>query len=166
MTWTTPKTWSSEPLTSLDLNTYMRDNQNYLKDRLDNGAGSFVSGAALLTTTATEFVDVDADKLSLTLETHGGDVLIGFTGTVQSQLSSGASYFNVAVDDVDYVADDGILRDSAASANRHGPISFVMLISGLNAGSHSFKLRWKTAYNNTSRIDVVNLHPQFWAKEI
>ena len=169
VTWTTPKTWSSEPLTSLDLNTYLRDNQSYLKDRLDNGAGNFVSGATFITTTSNEFVDVDADKLSLTLLTHGGDVLVGFTGTVQSQSSNGASYFNVAVDDVNYAADDGILRDTAASSgggNRHGPISFVMLISGLNAGSHTFKLRWKTSNNNVSKIDVVNLHPQFWAKEI
>ncbi len=169
VTWTTPKTWSSEPLTSLDLNTYVRDNQNHLKDRLDNSAGNIVNGAKFLTTTANEFVDVDADKLSLTLATHGGDVLVGFTGTVQSQHSNGATYFNVAVDDVNYVADDGILRDTAASSsggNRHGPISFVMLVSGLSAGSHTFKLRWKTSHNNSSKIDVVSLHPQFWAKEI
>ncbi len=169
MTWTTPKTWSSEPLTSLDLNTYLRDNQTYLRDRLDNSAGVFVSGAAFLTTTATEFVDVDADKLSLTLTTHGGDVLIGFTGTVQSQRSSGATFLNVAVDGVDYVADDGIIRRTAAynnGGNLHDPLSFVMLVSGLSAGQHTFKLRWKTSPGNTSKLDVVDLHPQFWAKEI
>ena len=169
MAWTSPKTWSSEPLTSLDLNTYVRDNQNFLMDRLGNSAASLASGAAILSTTSTKFVDVDATALSVTLVTTGGDVLVGFTGTVQSQKSLGASYFNVAVDGVDYIADDGIIRQTAAfsnGGNRHGPISFVMLIADLAAGSHSFKLRWKTSSNNVSKMDIVDIHPQFWAKEI
>ena len=83
MAWTTPKTWSSEPLTSIDLNTYMRDNQNHLKDRLDSSAAKFVSGARNIRTTSTVFVDVDAEKLALELTTHGGEVLLGFTGSVR-----------------------------------------------------------------------------------
>ena len=169
MAWTAPKTWSSEPLTSLDLNTNVRDNLNHLKDRLDNSAGSVISGATALQTTETEFVDVDATKLTLTLTTHGGDVLLGFTGTVQCSQNSGSVYFNVAVDDVNYVVDDGIIRYQISHThdnNRRKPLSFVMLIPGLNAGSHTFKLRWKVNSGNTASIDVVALHPQFWAKEI
>lgn len=169
MAWTAPKTWSSEPLTSLDLNTYMRDNQNHLKERLDSRADSVVSGDAFLSTTSNEFVDVDATKLSLTLVTHGGAVLVGFTGTVQADRSSASSYFNVAVDGSDYVADDGILRDTTSpsgGANRHDPICFVILVTGLDAGSHNFKLRWKTSQSARSSMDVVDLHPQFWAKEV
>jgi hypothetical protein len=169
MTWTTPKTWSSEPLTSIDLNTYMRDNQNYLKDRLDASASRIVSGATVLTTTARSFVDVDATNLALTLTTHGGDVLLGFTGTIKNGSRDGRTSFNVAVDGVDYIADGGIMSIQSAFSgdnNRSKPASFVMLITGLSAGSHSFKLRWKTSGGNTSSMDVVNLHPQFWAKEI
>lgn len=166
MAWTNPKTWSSEPLTSLDLNTYMRDNQNYLKDRLDNSAQKVVSGAELLTTTSNEFVDVDADKFSLTLMTHGGDVLVGFTGTLQSRVGGRGTFLNVAVDGVDYIADDGIIRDNPRSQWIHAPVSFVMLVTELSAGSHTFKLRWKTAAGNTAGMDVVNMHPQFWVKEI
>lgn len=169
MAWTAPKTWSSEPLTSLDLNQNVRDNLNHLKDRLDSSAGKFVSGDALLQTTANQFVDVDAVNLSLALTTHGGDVLLGFIGTVQSARASGSVYFNVAVDEVDYVADDGIIRSQVSGSvddNRHKPLSFVMLIPGLSAGSHTFKLRWKTNARNTAKMDVVRLHPQFWAKEI
>ena len=169
MAWTAPKTWSSEPLTSLDLNSNVRDNLNHLKDRLDSGAGKFISSANLLHTTATQFVDVDAEKLSLALTTHGGDVLLGFTGTVQSSHNSGSVYFNVAVDGVDYVADHGILRNTNSATtdfNRHKPISFVMLISGLSAGNHNFKLRWKASGRTDAKMDVVNLHPQFWVKEI
>ena len=169
MAWTSPKTWSSEPLTSLDLNTYVRDNQNHLKGRLDSSANRIVSGAAVLATTAKEFVDVDAAKLALTLTTHGGDVLLGFTGTVNNYLNNSVTSFNVAVDGVDYVADDGIIGIKASSSGESGcnrPLSFVMLITGLSAGSHSFKLRWKTSSSNTARMDVVDLHPQFWAKEL
>lgn len=169
MAWTTPKTWSSEPLTSLDLNSNVRDNLNHLKDRLDSSAGNFLSGVSLLQTTATEFVDVDAVNLSLALTTHGGDVLLGFTGTVQCQQGGGSVYFNVAVDNVDYVADEGIIRQQISGSvdnNRPKPLSFVMLIPGLAAGSHTFKLRWKVNSGNTAKMDVVNLHPQFWAKEI
>ncbi len=169
MAWTSPKTWSSEPLTSLDLNTYVRDNQNHLKDRLDSSASSFISGATVLTTTATEFVDVDSVMLSLTLVTHGGDVLLGFTGTMQSQISGGSAYMNIAVDGTDYIADDGIICHTAAGNqdnNRYKPLSFVILIPGLSVGAHTFKLRWKTSGGHTLKMDVVNLHPQFWAKEI
>lgn len=169
MAWTTPKTWSSEPLTSLDLNTYVRDNQNHLKDRLDSAANRSVAGASVLTTTATEFVDVDADALSLTLTTHGGDVLVGFTGTARHKNNGGETRFNVAVDGVDYIADDGIVSLHtlySGDTNRNKPLSFVLMITQLSAGSHSFKLRWKTSKGNTAQMDVVKLHPQFWAKEI
>ena len=169
MAWTAPKTWSSEPLTSLDLNSNVRDNLNHLKDRLDSSANVFLSGNSFLQTTATEFVDVDAVNLALTLTTHGGDVLLGFTGTVQCSNGNGSAYVNVAVDDVDYVADDGIVRHMISASfdfNRHKPLSFVMLIPALSAGSHTFKLRWKASASNTAKMDVVSLHPQFWAKEI
>ncbi len=169
MAWTTPKTWSSEPLTSIDLNTYVRDNQNHLKDRLDASASRLVSSGALLTTTANDFVDIDATKLALTLTTHGGDVLLGFTGTVRHQWNTATTSFNVAIDDVDYVGDDGFIgvtNGSSRDVKTSKPVSFVVLITGLSAGSHSFRLRWKTSNGNTASMDVVDLHPQFWAKEI
>ena len=169
MAWTTPKTWSSEPLTSIDLNTYLRDNQSHLKDRLDSGADKFVSADASISTTSTAFVDVDAEKLALTLRTHGGDVLLGFTGSVNCSANGGRVSFNIAVDGVDYVADDGILRCNIAhnlDTGRDKPLSFVLLIAGLSPGSHEFKLRWKVNSGNTARMNVVSLHPQFWAKEI
>ena len=169
MPWSSPKTWSSEPLTSADLNRYVRDNQNHIKDRLDNSISRIASGATSLTTSSTSFVDVDASRLSVSLRTHGGDILLGFTGTVRNSRDSGVVHFNIAVDGVDYIDDDGIISCQIASDNDTGnekPLSFVMLIAGLSAGRHSFKLRWKTASSNVATMDIVDLHPQFWAKEI
>lgn len=169
MAWTSPKTWSSEPLTSIDLNTYVRDNQNHLKNRLDASSSRVISSNADLTTMANEFVDVDATKLALTLTTHGGDVLLGFTGTVEHSVNNAFTSFNLAVDGVDYIADDGLIGyhgNYSSGSGRRKPLSFVLLVTGLSAGSHSFKLRWKTSSRNTATMEVVSLHPQFWAKEV
>ncbi len=168
MGWTTPKTWSSEPLTSIDLNTYMRDNQNHLKDRLDSSAVKSVNGTRNIRTTSTIFVDVDEENLALDLTTHGGDVLLGFTGSVLNTDTAGMMNINVAVDGVDYVADDGIVRNNpgVGDNNRYKPLTFVMMIPGLAPGAHTFKLRWKVSYGNSATMNVIKLHPQFWAKEI
>lgn len=46
MAWTAPKTWVEELLTPADMNTYMRDNQNYLKDTEEaHEAATIVHGA-------------------------------------------------------------------------------------------------------------------------
>lgn len=169
MAWTSPKTWTSEPLTSIDLNTYVRDNQNHLKDRIDSSVSRVVSGAANYSTTATEWVDVDPRELSLTLQTHGGDVLLGFTGAIRHHANNKASYFNIAVDDKDYFSDDGVTQFHNAAREdvfRFKPLSIVVMIPALAPGSHVFKLRWKTGSGNTALMDVVETHPQFWAKEI
>lgn len=169
MAWTSPKTWTSEPLTSLDLNTHLRDNQNHLKGRMDNRSSVIASGASSYRTTSTSFVDIDATHLSLTVNTHGADVLLGFTGAVHNKNNASSTYFNVAVDSVDYFDDDGITQLTSATSGdqyRLKPICFVVLITGLNAGSHNFKLRWKTYQNNTSTLEIVRLHPQFWVQEL
>lgn len=169
MAWTAPKTWTSEPLTSIDLNAQLRDNQNYLKDRMDNSGHFTADAAGNYTTTSTSFVDVDATNLSLTLRTHGGDALLGFTAAVYSQSNGGKIFFNVAVDSVDYFAGNGITQLTilnAGDVHRHKPLCLVVLIPGLSADSHTFTLRWKTSNHNTAVIETVHLHPQFWVKEL
>ncbi|MCY4071063.1 MAG: hypothetical protein OXG60_07175 [Chloroflexi bacterium] len=169
MAWTTPKTWTSEPLTSVDLNTYVRDNQNHLKDRIDNSVSNVVSGIRNYSTTATEWVDVDPQDLALTLQTHGGDVLLGFIGAVSHSGDSKVTYFNIAVDESNYFSDDGVTQFQNPSQNdvfRFKPLSIVVMIPSLPSGSHVFKLRWKTLRGNMTAMDIVKTHPQFWAKEI
>ena len=169
MAWTSPKTWSSEPLTSSDLNTYVRDNQEHLKDRLDNSASKAATGKTALSVSSATFVDVDSARLSLDLTTHGGDALIGFTGTVKCSFIGGAVYFNLSVDGVDYFAGNGIalsVASDTAELSYFKPVSFVALVTELDAGAHTFRLRWKTHQSNTATMNVASLHPQFWAKEL
>ncbi|MCY4466357.1 MAG: hypothetical protein OXE46_12550 [Chloroflexi bacterium] len=169
MAWTSPKTWASEPLTSSDLNTYVRDNQDHLKDRLDNSASAIVTGNSTLSTRSEAFVDIDSEKLSISLTTHGGDVLVGFTGTVKSVVVSRPVFFNLAVDGVLYFADDGIMQTVVGAdgyRNQSVPLCLVVLVTDLDAGAHTFKMRWKTHRTNTASMEITSLHPQFWAKEI
>lgn len=169
MAWTSPKTWTSEPLTSSDLNTYVRDNQDHLKDRLDNSASKIVSGNVTLSTNSETFVDIDSDKLSISLLTHGGDVLVGFTGTVKTTTTSRPIFYNLAVDGVHYFADDGVMQTIGGAdgfRNQPVPLCLVVLVTNLDAGAHTFKMRWKTHRTNTASMEITSLHPQFWAKEI
>ncbi len=167
MAWTRPKTWSSEPLTSLDLNTYVRDNQNYLRDRLDNSVSRIVSADSNFSTTSTAWVDVDSVALSLNLTTLGGAVLLGYAGSISVGSNRRNCFLNISVDGVDYFADNGvtIYGSSGEGAYRSKPLGFVILIPGLSAGSHSFVLRWKSESGTQVSMVATTSHPQFWAKE-
>ena len=172
MAWTTPLTWEDGRLvTASDMNTYISDNLTHLYDRLATNDEYTANEASDYTTTSTSFVDIDATNLSLTITTHGGDVLVGFTGFVQLS-GAGTQYvhFNVDVDGSPQFADDGL--GGAWDAGTRKLVSFVVLIEGLTAGSHTFKLKWKSqiggtitlyAGAGTSNLDV---HPQFWVQEL
>ena len=96
-------------------------------------------------------------------------MLVGFTGTIKSSLEFRPVYINLAGDGVHYFADDGIVRTMIGSGgykNQPLPLCFVVLVTGLDAGAHNFKLRWKTQRANIVSIEITSLHPQFWAKEL
>ena len=171
MAWTTPKTWSSEPLTSNDLNTYIRDNQNEIKSRLDNQASYQPDELTDYTTTSASFVAVDTSNLALSATTTGGQVLCWFSGVATHSGSSNRVYFDVEVDGTRFGLDDGIICIRPSGANAPECASFLILITGLSNGSHTFKLMWKTntptatlwAGAGTTNFD---LHPQFGVKEV
>ena len=175
MAWTTPKTWSSEPLTSTDMNTYIRDNQNYLKDRMDNQAQHSADESSDYSSSSTTWVDVDATegKFQHTITTHGGNVLVGFCGYVKN--NGGAHgrypYFDIAVDGVQFAGDDG-LASTDDTGGMLNTVSFVVLVTGLTADEHVFKLQWKQSNANANDLyagagtSAKDLHPQFWVQEI
>jgi L-2-hydroxyglutarate oxidase LhgO len=164
-TWTTPKTWSTgEALSANDMNTHIRDNLGALK--APPTAAYTPDEAANYNTSQTTFVDVDASNLALTITTTGGDVMVGFHGHIFA--NGGICHLDVEVDGTREAGDDGI---TAVYTNNHEAVSFTLLITNLDAGSHTFKLQWKVTAGSaalyagagTANLDV---HPQFWVREI
>lgn len=170
----TPRTWTpGEIVTAALLNAELRDHLNTLKD--PPTAHFEADQLADYTTTSTSFTDVDATggNFNLSIETTGGDVLVGFIGSIRVLTSSGDDFLwlNVLVDTTDVAADDGVLVYSPSN-NDVAVISFVYLVTDLSAGTHSFKLRWRV---NSGRTGVLyagagtaslNIHPQFWIREV
>lgn len=167
MAWTTPRTWvTNEVVTAAIMNQYIRDNQVSLKD--PPFAQYVLNEGADYTTTSTSFVNVDATDLALSITTAGGVVEIHFHGIVTNS-STAFNNFDVEIDGSPYAGDDGI-TSGVVSAGVKEQISFTVRKSGLSAGSHTFKLQWKTntgtatlyAGAGTSGYDQ---HGEFWVVE-
>lgn len=171
MGWTIPKTWAAEPLTSADMNTYIRDNQNHLYDRLETGDDYILDESTVYSTTSTSFVDIDNSVLNLTITTHGGNVLVGFSSTIYNAAPTKFVYLDVEVDGSRYFGDDGIINPRLDTQNYAQNFSFVVKITGLSAGSHTFKMQWKVEggtafmYNGAGTTEA-DTHGQFWVQEI
>ncbi len=167
--WATPVTWGVDQLvTASDLNAQLRDNLNALKT--PPSTHYELNESSDYTTSQTSFVDVDSTKLKLTITTAGGDVFVGFHGSVEHSGGS-AIYFDVDVDGAAVGGNDGLMRVRGTDLSDTIGVNFIRLVSGLAAGEHIFKLQWKTgaatatllAGAGTSGKDV---HPQFWVREI
>jgi hypothetical protein len=164
--WTIPKDWTTdEVLTAVNFNTHVRDNLKALKDPPTD---SFVANEGTdWTTTSTSFVDIDATDLSLTITTNGGAVMVGFYGSLTTP--AGAGYLDVDVDGTRWAGDDGLIR---ATANQSSAVCFVILVTGLSAASHTFKLQWKAGSSATLTLyagagtAAQDTHPQFWVREV
>lgn len=130
-TWTANRTWTSgELVTASIMNTYVRDNLDWLKTPLESGKITF---SADFTTTSTTYVDITGITTTLTTRGGGLDVFFrcswnGTTGVIQ-----------VLVDGVS----EAILG-STTGANPIG-MTFHHHIAALSAGSHTIKLQAKVA---------------------
>jgi hypothetical protein len=169
MAYTTPKTWSNEPLVVSDLNTHLRDNLDAIKD--PPSANYELNESADYTTTSTSFADIDATegKLQLTITTNGGDVMVHFHGSFNAN-GNVRVYLDIDVDGTRNGGDDGIVFNFI-ELNARQAISFTRLITGLSDGSHTFKLQWKVSANTATLhagagVSVSDVHPQFWAREV
>jgi len=164
MAWHTPATFvTGNPITATVLNN-ISDDLSYLK--APPTAHFEADESSDYTITSTSFVDVDATagKFSLTITTAGGDVMVGFHGSVNQ--AGARVYFDVDVDGARVAGNDGILYLDA-----DGPVSFVRLITGLSAAAHIFKLQWKLSAGSAvmyagAGTSSYDLHPQFWVREI
>lgn len=142
MAWTTPKTWTSEVLTSNDMNTYLSDNTQYLYDEVTYSPAVYTYSRTTgdYSTTSATFVDIDASNMVATITTDGGDVLITFAGTL-TRSGGSASGVNLGFDydGTDYV----ILRPLVSTTYGIGVnASFSVILDNVTAGSHTFRMQW------------------------
>lgn len=167
-TWTTPKTWNTgDPLTASDMNTHIRDNFEFVKS--PPTASYKANEIADYQTTSSSFANVDNTNFALTIITAGGLVLVGFSGNISASVSANIN-FDIEVDTVRQGGDDGYLCQNPGTTEE--AIAFIIPISGLIAGSHTFKLQWKTSTGTASMRAGAGTsggrdnHPIFWVREV
>jgi hypothetical protein len=164
MAWTAPKTWVvGEAMTAADMNAHLRDNMLALKSpptalvKLDEPND--------YTTTSTTFVAVDTSRLSLSLTTMGGDVMIVFFANIAN--TTQATFLDIEFDGVMMGGDEGLGRAPIA----HSFHSICILKTGVSAGLHTIRVMWRVSSASTSVLYAgvtagFNTHPHFWAREI
>lgn len=155
MAWTVPKTWSSEPLTSTDMNTYIRDNQNYLKQHIELDS-AYMTKLLSYSTTATSWVNVDATNLRDTITTTGGDVLA--TLFAYGRHNTGNPWDVRVTIDGDNVGH--FMRFE--NAGDYFGVSFAYVFRGVSAGSHTFSLQYQMPSGGTGWM----YRPQFTVREL
>jgi len=96
------------------------------------------------TTTSSTFADVDGTNLELTITTYGGPVLVFLIGNYTHSSNGVYTAFDIDVDGTREGGTEGLLRPTYASSTTIANVSFVHVIAGLSAGSHTFTLQWKT----------------------
>jgi hypothetical protein len=170
MAWTSPATWTAALVTVSQFNQQIRDNLNALK----SPPVATVEPANNYTLSATSFTDVDTNDFKCTVTLAGSVALVWFNGSVQHSDANATINFNVSIDNVDAVADDGIIcvRPVDFATSQRIPVSFVFRITGITPGTRVFRLRWKTSgatatlYANGGSATGANIHTQFGVVEL
>ncbi len=170
-----PCTWEDNTLIDADvLNEEIRDRFLYLKDMPSNVTDT-IDEISDFSTGSTSFVDVDEDILKVEITTTGGDILVGFTGSVGANGGT-KLYFTLyeSLDIQDNVADDdGIVKITVNISQTPYLASFMYLLTDMSEGTHIIKLRWKSSsanliilYAGAGTGGSCDIHPQFWAREV
>ena len=167
--WTTPKSdyLTGDLVSAAEMNNIGK-NLGFLKD--PPTAQYTLNEGSDYTTTSTSFVDVDGGgtELELTIETAGGDVLIGFVGAIGMGTNKDI-YLDIDVDGARLGGSDGIAQahDRVGTGSGTGifPIGLCVLVENLTPGSHTFKLQWRVSAG-TGTLYAVNSYGRFFAREV
>lgn len=167
--WNGTKDWSATTLASADMDTYVSDNLDALKD--PPAGYATLNEASNYTTTSTNFVNVDATegKLQHTIAVVGSRVFVGGT-LVVSHASPSRIYFDVAIDGTVQGGDDGYAGIHPSDAGLLKTLTFEVPITGITPGSRIFTLQWKvfagtaTLYAGAGTANF-DLHSTFWVEE-
>jgi hypothetical protein len=155
MTWTTPKTFTAGMvITETDLNAYLRDDLNALKNPPFQQI--VTASATGWSTTASTAVPVNT-ALNVALNTNGGDVQCYFYGWC---VDAGAM-FNL---DYDGTAFTDRLSGLVNSRGEERLMQYHVWVTGLASGLHTFRPTWRSTGQQVG-LDM-SAHPVvFWARE-
>lgn len=172
MSWSTPRTWASELIDATIMNTHIRDNLNALKD--PPGAVSYVSARDYQVDTSGAWSNVDTGDVDAhfrhTLTVADDTVSVRFAGQVQLVANAARVGFGVSVDGTDYfpasgicyIAGGGVTTISAAVF----PVGFEVVLTGITAGSHTFRLTWFGTHTATKILATAGHMAMFSVKEL
>lgn len=142
--WTPPRSWRHGELVTKELlNTHLRDNLDWLKDRPIASAGAITD----ISTTSTTLVEMTSMSSSLTL--NGDRVLAAFTGWFTCDSFPRTLTLAVAVDGVS--VGEMAQTNVTTSGNGGTPCHFNVRISGILAGVRVISIRWRTSGGTMSQ---------------
>lgn len=110
-------------------------------------ASRVVLSAGTITTTSTSLTDLTGATVTITTGTN--PVLVSQAAAGEHSAGDGTLFFNIDVDGSLELGTGG-LDWQAYSATADVNCSFSHLVTGLSAGSHTFKIQWKTPSGTAS----------------
>lgn len=123
----------------------------------------------ILTTNSASFVAVEntTGKYNLTIVTAGNPVLLSFNAALTHNTLNAYGYIDFEIDGTLLVGAGTVgaaLHQFVAANTDYWLLSYQRMITGLGAGSHTFKVFWRTS------AGIVSLNPatrsQFFVREL
>lgn len=140
--WTAPGTWTyQEFVLASKLNTHLRDNSAWLKNR--PFANTVMTTIA--TTTSTSFVELTESRATFT--SYGGNVIIAVCGIFSNNTSGTTNTFDFAIDGTKQGdATVGLTQIYTPGTDYADCLSIVFFsTSAPSAGSHTYSMYWKVS---------------------
>ena len=78
--------------------------------------------------------------MTITVSTSGGNVMVGFTATVQHTQDKKYGDYALFVDGTEEFR----VRQTISPVEELDPVSINYLVTGLSSGSHTFEIRWRS----------------------
>jgi hypothetical protein len=148
MAWTTPKTWAAgELLTASDMNTYLRDELNYLASGRPYNASSFTAGAS---TTSTSYSDTG---LSVTLTPAASTRVLIIVSLFAVKNTAGSGFLRVLRDGATQIGNATQVDYNGGSATAIWvPCTFIFVDTGLSLAAHTYALQFKSSDANSFQV--------------
>jgi hypothetical protein len=107
-------------------------------------------------TTSTSFVDVNATNFVLTFTTPAsGNIVLRATMPMEFA-STGQGLYNWREGSSDIANSDFVLASNGGSSPIRGTVSWSCYLTGISAGSHTYKLGMKTTNSGTTMFGYTN----------